>query len=175
MNRGIARRTVFESREDVRYFLAQVARAVRAGWIEVHAFCLMTTHFHLLVRSPSGALSTAMRAVQNQYVRWFNRGRRRDGSLFRGRFCSRVVEGLAYREQLVRYIDFNPVLAGVVSAPSLYPHGSARWYALDRGPPWLSRRWVERAVCEVTRTNTYDPRRSGITRALRDLVLAARS
>jgi len=159
MNRGIARRTVFESREDVRYFLAQVARAVRAGWIEVHAFCLMTTHFHLLVRSPSGALSTAMRAVQNQYVRWFNRGRRRDGSLFRGRFCSRVVEGLAYREQLVRYIDFNPVLAGVVSAPSLYPHGSARWYALDRGPPWLSRRWVERAVCEVTRTNTYDPRR----------------
>jgi hypothetical protein len=66
MNRGIARRTVFENDADVRYFLAQLARAVRAGGIEVHAYCLMTTHFHLLVRSPAGGLSTAMRAVQNE-------------------------------------------------------------------------------------------------------------
>ena len=49
MNRGIARRTVFESREDVRYFLSRVARAVRRGEIEVHSFCIMATHFHLLV------------------------------------------------------------------------------------------------------------------------------
>lgn len=63
MNCGIARRTLFESGADVRYFLAQLARAVRAGWIEVQAFCLMTTHFHLLVRCPAGARSTAMRAL----------------------------------------------------------------------------------------------------------------
>jgi len=94
MNRGIARRTVFESGADVREFLAQDARAVLAGWIEVRAYCLMATHFDLLVPSPAGALSTAMRAVQNEYVRWFNRRRRRDGALFRWRFRSKVVEGL---------------------------------------------------------------------------------
>jgi hypothetical protein len=51
MNRGISRRTVFEDVCDVRYFLSCLARAIRAGWIEVHAYCLMTTHFHLFVRS----------------------------------------------------------------------------------------------------------------------------
>ncbi len=141
MSRRIARRTVLESGADVRSFLAQLARAVLAGWIEVHAFCLMTAHYQLLVRSPAGALSTAMRAVQNQYVRWFNRGRRSDGSLFRGRVRSEAVEGLAYREQLARYIDFNPALAGVVCTPSRCPHGSARWDALDR---WRRRRSVEK-------------------------------
>jgi hypothetical protein len=74
-------------------------------------------------------------------VRWFNRGRRRGGSLFRGRVRCKVVEGLAYREKLARYFDFNPVLTGVVYLPSLYPHGSARWDALDR---WRRRESVEK-------------------------------
>ena len=63
----------------MRYFLSRVARAVRRGEIEVHSFCIMATHFHLLVRSPTGRLSEAMRRIQNEYVRYFNRKRRRDG------------------------------------------------------------------------------------------------
>ncbi len=63
MNRGIARRSLFESRDDIRFFLACLARAVRRGQIEVHAWCILTTHFHLLVRSPGGELSAAMRRV----------------------------------------------------------------------------------------------------------------
>jgi REP element-mobilizing transposase RayT len=51
MNRGIARRAVFESRADFRMFMSCMARAVRRGDIEIHAFCLMNTHFHMLVRS----------------------------------------------------------------------------------------------------------------------------
>lgn len=47
------------------------------------AYCLMLTHFHLLVRSPAGQLSGAMRLIQNPYVRWFSLSRRRDCSLFR--------------------------------------------------------------------------------------------
>ena len=73
MNRGIARRMVFERRADVRYFLSRVARAVRR--------------------------------IQNEYVRWFNRCRRRDGPLFRGRFRSKPVDSLIYRYVLVRYLD----------------------------------------------------------------------
>jgi REP element-mobilizing transposase RayT len=143
MNRGLARRSVFEDRECVRYFLSCLARVVRKGLLEVHAYCVMTTHFHLLVRSPTGELSRGMQLVQNRYVRWFNRRARRDGPLFRGRFLSRHVDSLEYRRTLVRYIDHNPVAAGMVLCAELYPHGSARRYREARGPLWLRRSWVE--------------------------------
>ena len=86
MNRGIARRTLFESSADIRYFLAQVAWAVHRGEIEVHAYSILTTHYHLLLRSLTGQLGRVMQQVQTKYSRRFNRGRHRDGSLVRGRF-----------------------------------------------------------------------------------------
>ena len=83
--RGIAKRTMFEAKLDIRYFLACVARAVRAGLIEVHAFCVLVNHFHLLLRSRIGRLSDAMQQIQSRYVRMFNRRRKRDGPLIRAR------------------------------------------------------------------------------------------
>ncbi len=159
MNRGIARRTLFEGREDIRYFLAQVARAVRRGELEVHAWCVLTTHFHLLVRSPAGQLSDAMRRIQNAYVRYFNRARRRDGPLVRGRFVSRPVLSLAYRLLLVGYIDANAVEAGLASTPWSYPWCSARNYVRDRGPRWLSRDWIERSAMSRLRSERYEAHR----------------
>lgn len=143
MNRGIARRTVFETRDDARYFLSLLAREVRAGHLRVYAFSILTTHFHLLVASPNGDISGAMRRVLNRYVRYFNRTRRRDGSLFRGRFRSRPVVSLFYRFTLIRYIDQNAVKARLVSDASTYPYGSARVYAAVRRPLWLDTAWVD--------------------------------
>lgn len=157
MNRGIARRTLFETERDIRYFLSRVARAVRAGQIEVHAYCLLTTHFHMLLRSPAGELASAMQRIQNEYVRWFNRSRRRDGTLYRGRYRSRPVRTLAYRRVLVRYIDANPVGAGLVRDAREYPHGSARRYADRNGPIWLERSWVESCVRAVGDGDSYLP------------------
>lgn len=158
MNRGIARRTAFEGDQDVRYFLSRIALAVRARWIRLHAYSVLTTHFHLLVRSVGADLSHAMERVLNEYVRWFNRSRERDGPLFRGRFQSRPVESLEYRRRLVSYIDNNAVAAGLVPTPALYPHGSARHYARLRGPPWLERCWIEEDVCLASGQSVYDPR-----------------
>ncbi len=157
MNRGLAKRTVFETQEDVRWFLARLAWRVHAEELELHAYCILTTHFHLLVRSPNGGLSESLRRVQNEYTRWFDRTRRRDGPLFRGRFRSRPVRTLAYRKALVRYIDFNPVHAGLVAQPALHPHGSARNYAMDTGPIWLERSWVEAFVSESSGGRRYAP------------------
>lgn len=56
VNRAIGKRPYFETRSDQRYFLSRLAREVRRSTLEVHAYCLMTTHFHLLVRSPVGEL-----------------------------------------------------------------------------------------------------------------------
>jgi len=157
MNRGIAKRTLFETRSDIRFFLSRVAECVHRGILEVHSFTVLTTHFHMLVRSPKGKLSKAMQKIQNEYSRAFNRKRRRDGTLVRGRFRSKRVDGDRYRKILVRYIDFNPVQAGLVSDPGLFPHGSARFYRKWKGPPWMSRSWVEEFVCSMTEKARYRP------------------
>jgi REP element-mobilizing transposase RayT len=161
MHRGVARRTVFESRRDMRFFLAQLARVIRRRLIEVHAFVLMNTHFHLLVRSV-GALSDAMRRVLNAYVRYFNRSRKRDGALFAGRFLSKPVRSLAYRRAIVRYIDHNPVRAGMAAAAELYPWGSARCYQAREGPVWLARHWIESEVL-VSTGAPFDPNAYGVS------------
>lgn len=157
INRGIARRALFENRADARFFLARLARQVRSGRIEVHAYCLLTTHFHLLLRSPTGELSEAMRRVQNEHSRRFNRSRRRDGSLIRGRFFSRPVLSLEYRRALVRYIDANPVRAGIVRVSAEHELGSAAAYLNGTGPLWLTREWVEAEACRATGRARFTP------------------
>src|SRR5687767_10732382 len=142
-DRGIARRTVFESARDVRYFLALLACEVRAGRIEIIGFAILTTHFHLFVRSPCGELSEVMQRVLNLYVRYFNRTRRRDGPLFRGRFGSKPVWSERYARLLLRYIDQNAVGARLVFVGEQYPYGSARHYVAARRPVWLSTEWVD--------------------------------
>ncbi|MEN8148708.1 MAG: transposase [Planctomycetota bacterium] len=156
-NRGLARRTIFETIEDIRYFLSLVAREVRKGLIEVLAYCLLTTHFHLVLRSCTGEMSRALRTIQNRYVRWFNRRRKRDGALFRGRFGSRRVGSDAYWRTLLRYVDSNAVDAGLVDDPRLYPHCSAWHYARSSGPIWLARYDVEDMVRTDCLVQAYEP------------------
>ena len=157
MNRGIAKRTLFENELDIRTFLARLACSVRAGRIEVHAYCILTTHFHLLVRSPQQKLSETLHLVQNGYSRWFNRSRHRDGPLYRARFRSKCVDSEEYRLDLLRYIDENAVTAGLAETPGAYSHSSAFHYAQPRGPIWLERSWVESVVMRRAQSNEYSP------------------
>lgn len=162
MNRGIARRTVFESRADVRKFLSLLACCVRRREIEVHSFVVMATHFHLLVRSREGRLSRVMQWIQTQYSRYFNRTRQRDGPLIRGRFLNVPVTTVVHQRTAVRYIDQNPVEAGLVAQPNNYPYGSAQWLrASGPRPRWLSRDLVdgflgEHAQQSARRETAYD-------------------
>jgi len=156
MNRGLAHRPIFESVKDMRFFLSRLAHAVRRGELEVHAWCLMHTHFHLLVFSPAGKLDVALRRIQHEHSRRFNWRRGRDGPLYHSRFTSRLVDTYAYRCVLISYIDWNPVDAKIVVAPSLYEHGSAFWYSRPEGPCWMTRTWVEREVCDRRHVPVFD-------------------
>lgn len=157
VNRAIAKRPYFETRGDQRYFLSRLGREVREGRIEVHAYCLMTTHFHLLLRSPIGELSEGMRRVQCSYSRYFNRLRKRDGPLIRARFFSKRARTDLYRRTIVSYIDANPVRACLVEDSAAYEFGSARAYAGGETPPWLSRGWVEQRALELTANERFSP------------------
>jgi len=141
-NGGVGSRTIFESRRDARMFLSLLARAVRAGLLEVHAFVVMGTHFHLLIRSPVGEFSRAMQWIQQKYAIYFNRTRHRTDSVFGKRFFSREVKTDSHWIATVRYIDMNPVRAGLAVDPETYPYGSARHYCSAGGPRWLSKNVV---------------------------------
>ncbi len=156
-NRGIAKRTIFERAEDVRYFLSRVGRAVHRGEIRIHCYNCMTTHFHLFAESPRGEISAAMRRIQGEYSRHFNRQRRRDGSLYRSRYFSRVVDTQTYQDNLVRYIDANAVEAGLVARPEWHASSSAYWYARRDGPPWLSREKLEARAAARCGATAFHP------------------
>jgi REP element-mobilizing transposase RayT len=156
-NRGIARRTVFEMRPDVRFFESRLARVHRKGILETHGFCFLSNHFHLIVRSPTGQLPTAMQQTINPFVRWFNRKRKRDGALFRGRFGSRRIQSTAYLTRLVRYVDQNSVEARLVSHSELYPYGSARFFLEGRSPKWHQRGLIEELACQLTGAREFTP------------------
>ncbi|MEO2095280.1 MAG: transposase [bacterium] len=155
MNRGVARRPLFEDRDDTRFFLSRLAKEVRHGRLEVHAFCLMTNHYHILVRSPIGELAEAMCRVQYDHSRRFNRKRDRDGTLIRGRYFSKPVHSLTYRRILVSYIDGNPVKARMVKDSHRYALGSARHYVNSKGPIWLSRDWIESEAMRIADTKCF--------------------
>ena len=143
---------MFETGEDFRRFGEQLGEATDRGELEVHAFSLMSTHYHLLVCSPRGELARAMQRVQTEYSRWFNRGRKRDGPLVRSRYTSKVIDSEEYHRTVVSYIDRNAVDAKLVRRAADHWHGSAREYlgAVSQRTPWLKRDWVERTVVKET-------------------------
>jgi len=158
MNRAVGKRVLFENSRDIRFFLAQLAHTVRAGLLEVHAYSVLPTHFHLLVRSPAGRLSDAMRNAELAYVMYFNRAHERDGHLVQGRFRSRPVRSTTYQHMLVGYIDWNAVDARLVDDPFEYPYSSAWQFARrTKGPPWLERSWIEDVVRRDGKTPQFSP------------------
>lgn len=156
-NRGVARRPIFEGASDVEFFLECLADCADRGILEVHSLTLLMTHFHMFVGSPEGRLSAAMQWIENRHARAFNRKRRRDGPLMRGRFWSRRADSTVYRRAIVRYIDHNPVAAGLVAKASDYPYGSRHLYDGLERPPWLERGWVEGFVRSQTGSEVYLP------------------
>ncbi len=142
-NRGLERRAIFRTPEDRVRFLGLLAEASARFGVEVHAYCLMGNHYHLLVRTPAGNLSEAMRHVDGVYTQRFNRAHGRDGPLFRGRFASVLVQADRHLLCAARYIHLNPVEARLVERPEDWAPSSYRAY-LDprRAPPWLHTRVV---------------------------------
>ena len=108
-HRGVNQFDIFEDDEDREYYLKRLARyAVELG-VEIHAWCLMSNHTHLLLRADHELLSVIMRKLGSVYARKFNMRHGRSGPLFEGRFSSVPVETDAQYLSVVRYIHRNPV------------------------------------------------------------------
>ncbi|HEY7187178.1 MAG TPA: transposase [Vicinamibacterales bacterium] len=131
INRGNGRRDIFVDDQDHQVFLLALGDASGRHQLDVHAYALMSNHFHIVAtpRTATG-LSEAMRMVGTKYVGYFNRRYARTGGLFEGRFKSSVIDTDTYWFTCMRYVELNPVRAQVVSDPADYRWSSYRSNAL---------------------------------------------
>lgn len=119
-SRGNAQADIFEDDRDRVMFLKIVGQVVkRFNWF-CHAYCLMGNHYHLLIETPEGNLSSGMRQLNGVYTQAFNRAHHRDGHVFKGRFKAILVEKESHLLELCRYVVLNPVRAGMVERPEQY-------------------------------------------------------
>jgi putative transposase len=136
--RGIDRAAIFFEDDDRRFFLDTLRLASRQASVAVHAYVLMTNHLHLLMTGEqSEGIATVMKRVGQGYVQHINRNYRRTGGLFEGRYRSALIEADAYLLACYRYIELNPVRAGMVEAPGEYPWSSYRANALGSVDPLI--------------------------------------
>lgn len=136
IQRGNNRMLIFRVAEDRQRYLAWLHELASGLQVAVHAYVLMPNHVHLLATpSAADALSRMMQALGRRYVRWFNDRNGRSGTLWEGRFRSAVIDSDRYLLTCSRYIEMNPVRAGLVADPAEYPWSSYRHHVGAQNDP----------------------------------------
>jgi putative transposase len=127
IQRGNNRCDIFRSPTDYEVFLIMLRRALATYPLTVHCYALMSNHVHLMVTPGNAtALPRVMQAIGRCYVPYFNRVYERVGGLFQGRYRAMAVDDERYWFTCMRYIELNPVRAGLVRAPDEYRWSSFR-------------------------------------------------
>ena len=135
--RGNDRGSIFDDDADRLAYLRLLGKVSSAMEWRCLAFCLMTNHVHLLLETPVGNLSRGMQRLQSSYTKAFNGRRQRTGHLFGSRFGSTLVESDEQLAAVAKYIDDNPIEAGICDRASDWPWSSAYAQAVGPSPPWL--------------------------------------
>lgn len=133
----------FYDAEDRIRFLRITAYVVERHCWKLHAYCLMTTHYHLLFTTPEANLARGMHVLNGLYATTFNQRHRRKGHLKAARYGSKLVDTAEYALEVARYIPLNPVRAGMCDFPERWPWSSyAATLGLRRRPWYLDDEWL---------------------------------
>jgi len=136
MNRGDRREPIFKDDQDHRRFLETLGEACgKTGW-QVHAYCLMLNHFHLVLETPNANLVAGMKWFLGTYTSRFNRRHKLFGHLFSGRYKSLIVDGSGdgYLRTVCDYVHLNPIRANL-----LQPEQPLQAYRWSSYPEYLKR------------------------------------
>ncbi len=160
IHRGNNRQAIFFTPDDHRQYLDWLGQHAREAGCAIHAFVLMTNHVHLLLTpADHDSLPALMKPLAQRYTQRVNRIMGRSGTLWEGRYKSCLVEEERYLLTCQRYMELNPVRAGMVRHPAEYPWSSHRHHALgdDTGTRWLRPHAVQQALGgdESSRRSAY--------------------
>ncbi|HYX84916.1 MAG TPA: transposase [Gaiellales bacterium] len=145
-SRGIRKAPIFLADHEREFFLTLLADIVRRfGWV-CEAYCLMSNHYHLAIRTPEPNIGDGMHRLNGLYAQAFNRWNGFKGHLFEERYWSAIVATEEHVINLMRYLMLNPVRAGLCTLPHEWRWSSYRaTVGLDAKPPFLNTDWVEHA------------------------------
>jgi putative transposase len=147
IQRGNNRQACFYAEDDYRFYLEWLRTCSQKSGCTIHAYALMTNHVHLLISAADGAGPGAMmKALGQRYVQYVNRTYRRSGTLWEGRFRSCLTQEDTYLLACQRYIELNPVRAGIVTHPAEYRWSSYRANAQGEVNELLSQHLLYRAL-----------------------------
>jgi putative transposase len=133
----------FPDKEDCYSFIDLLQDTSEMFNMRVASYCIMKTHYHLLVQTPDANLSRCMRHINGVYTQKYNARNGCDGSLFRGRYKAILIDADAYLLELVRYIHRNPLRAGIVSDLKNYPWSSHNGYISNAKKwEWLHKNYI---------------------------------
>ncbi len=137
-NRGVDRRRVFDDDYDKRTFMNILSETFDDVGTELHAYCLMSNHYHLLTHTPVASLSESMQHLSSRYTMAYNKRHKRDGPLFTGRYWSSFLSTEEHVLEVSRYIHRNAVDLGVAGTLSEYEWSSYGAYVgTKRRASWL--------------------------------------
>lgn len=146
VQRGNRRSRVFFTAADARYYLALLRQFSRRAKVEVLAYCLMPNHVHLVAVPPArDALARMLRPVHLLHAQRLNRARGWTGHLWQGRYFACAMDE-HHLWAAIRYVERNPVRAGLVRDAASYPWSSARAHCAGVGDPVLTEQpeWLSR-------------------------------
>jgi putative transposase len=135
MNRARRGQDLFVDKADYQQFIDLLQEITDLLNVNVAAYCLMPTHYHLMLQTPDANLPRCMRHLNGVYTQRYNVSHSCDGTLFRGRYKSILVDADNYVLQLVRYIHRNPLKAGLVKRLDQYVWSSHKGY-LSKAKKW---------------------------------------
>lgn len=135
--RGNNRQDIFADDKDRFRFYSIIDIARQRFTFKIHAFCLMTSHFHLELQVADVPLPKIMQCIAQRYVQWFNWRHHKTGHLFERRYKAILVDTDEYLKELAAYIHLNPVRSRIVKTPEKYKWSSHQAYLRKMTLPWL--------------------------------------
>lgn len=143
IQRGNNRQAIFAADGDYVAYLDWLQQGAQANGLHLHAYVLMTNHVHLLVTPMAeDSIGRTLQSLGRRYVQYFNFSYGRTGTLWEGRYRATVIEAETYLLRCSRYIELNPVRAGMVKSPANYRWSSYRHNGLGQADPLLTEHGV---------------------------------
>ena len=134
---------VFRDDRDRERWLGLLGGVVKSYVWECLMYCILSTHFHLVIRLQAPTMARGMQYLNGRHAEWFNFRHERRGHAFGARYHSELIEVPSHALEVCRYVPNNPVEAGLCATAADWPWSSfAATIGLQKGPMWLKPDWV---------------------------------